>query len=456
MREQAGGPAGLRGDRTWTRRGRTSSNKLQADEGRRGVTAWRRARRLLAYPRCKQRALGEAPRRHRGQKTLVFVADNEAAYAVAREHLIAPLTCDIGRAERQVVLGAFQAGRLRALVSAQVLNEGIDVPEAEVGIVVGGRLGQREHTQRVGPPLRLAAGNRGAGVRVGGAPERRGGDRPIARWRALLREGDLPLRLLEGRAYLDYLGPQDEPWLRVLLQEMLRHEGRRPRASWRSGWPIRCPAKPPIQAARRHPGAVALVGPEAPRGGRRASNRAHPSVHRRCRFSTRSPRADVPGGRGFPRARGRRGGAGGGTACRPPGERVVRPPAAAALGPSRPPRALNLAVAQAVLMRASVVTIRLEGNARPVVRLAKLRGAHPAAASPELTAAGTAPLRSGSRSSATQCSMAGPWPSLLPHLACCARFELEAAVNPLRGRLVNVVVASGDPIRPAERPAALR
>ena len=45
----------------------------------------------------------------------------------------------------------------------------------------------------------------------------------------MLREGDLPLRLLEGRGYLDYLGPQDEPWLRVLLQEMLRHEGRRAR-----------------------------------------------------------------------------------------------------------------------------------------------------------------------------------------------------------------------------------
>lgn len=50
-----------------------------------------------------------------------------------------PLTCDIGRKERLDVLARFGNGKLRALVSAQVLNEGIDVPDADVGIVVAGR-----------------------------------------------------------------------------------------------------------------------------------------------------------------------------------------------------------------------------------------------------------------------------------------------------------------------------
>ena len=69
-----------------------------------------------------------------------------------------PLTSDIGRQERQATLARFRAGELRALVSAQVLNEGVDVPEAEVGIVVAGRMGEREHVQRVGRLLRPAAG----------------------------------------------------------------------------------------------------------------------------------------------------------------------------------------------------------------------------------------------------------------------------------------------------------
>jgi superfamily II DNA or RNA helicase len=37
-----------------------------------------------------------------------------------------------------------------ALVSARVLNEGIDVPDADVAIVVGGTRGEREHVQRIG------------------------------------------------------------------------------------------------------------------------------------------------------------------------------------------------------------------------------------------------------------------------------------------------------------------
>jgi superfamily II DNA or RNA helicase len=132
----------------------------RTDQGRRGIAAWRRARRLLAFPRCKQRALGHLLDRHRMQQTLIFVADNQTAYAVAREHLIMPLTCDIGRVERRAVLDQFRAGTLRALVSAQVLNEGLDVPDADVGIVVAGTLGEREHAQRVGRLLRPAAGKR--------------------------------------------------------------------------------------------------------------------------------------------------------------------------------------------------------------------------------------------------------------------------------------------------------
>ena len=45
----------------------------------------------------------------------------------------------------------------------------------------------------------------------------------------MLSERDLPLRLIEERAFIDYLGPQDEPWIRVLLAEMARFEGRRRR-----------------------------------------------------------------------------------------------------------------------------------------------------------------------------------------------------------------------------------
>ncbi|HPY90746.1 MAG TPA: helicase-related protein, partial [Lentisphaeria bacterium] len=60
--------------------------------------------------------------------------------------------------ERRVLLDAFRAGDLPVLVTSRVLNEGVDVPEASVGIVVSGSGSIREHVQRLGRILRPAAG----------------------------------------------------------------------------------------------------------------------------------------------------------------------------------------------------------------------------------------------------------------------------------------------------------
>ncbi len=129
-------------------------------EGRAALRAGQRAQRLLAFPSAKRSALAELLARHRDARALVFTADNETAYAIAREHLVMPLTCDIGRKERDLALAAFREGRLRTLVSARVLNEGLDVPDADVAIVVAGSLGEREHVQRVGRLLRPREGKR--------------------------------------------------------------------------------------------------------------------------------------------------------------------------------------------------------------------------------------------------------------------------------------------------------
>jgi superfamily II DNA or RNA helicase len=126
----------------------------RTEEGRRAIAAWHRARKLTAFPEAKRAMVGALLERHHAARTIVFTGDNPTAYAISRAHLIMPLTCDIPRKERERVLGLFKEGKLRALVSAQVLNEGLDVPEAEVGIIVAGSKGEREHVQRVGRVLR--------------------------------------------------------------------------------------------------------------------------------------------------------------------------------------------------------------------------------------------------------------------------------------------------------------
>lgn len=154
----------------------------RTDDGRRALAAWRRSRRIVAYTREKELTLGRLLQLHRGSRVLVFTADNETAYAVARRHLVMPLTCDIGKAERACALARFRAGELRALVSSRVLNEGMDVPDAEVAVVVGAAQGEREHVQRVGRVLRPAPGKRAllyelvtAGTAEVDAARRRGG-----------------------------------------------------------------------------------------------------------------------------------------------------------------------------------------------------------------------------------------------------------------------------------------
>ena len=132
----------------------------RTDEGRRAIAAWHRARKITAFPQAKRAMVGVLLARHRGARTIVFTADNPTAYAISREHLIMPFTCDIKRKERERVLALFKEGKLRALASAQVLNEGLDVPDAEVGIIVAGSKGEREHVQRVGRILRPRPGKR--------------------------------------------------------------------------------------------------------------------------------------------------------------------------------------------------------------------------------------------------------------------------------------------------------
>jgi superfamily II DNA or RNA helicase len=132
----------------------------RSEGGRKALAAWRDMRKLVTYPENKRHAVASLLARHRESRVLVFTADNDTAYRIAREQLITPLTCDIGREERRLALERFRDGALRALVSARVLNEGIDVPDADVAIVVGGTQGEREHVQRIGRLLRPRPGKR--------------------------------------------------------------------------------------------------------------------------------------------------------------------------------------------------------------------------------------------------------------------------------------------------------
>lgn len=132
----------------------------QTKGGREALAAWRAYRSLIAYPSGKRSALTELLARHRGERALVFTSDNATAYAIARELLVTPITHEITRTERARALARFKTGEISVLVSSQVLDEGLDVPDADIAIVVGGSASRRRHVQRIGRVLRPRDGKR--------------------------------------------------------------------------------------------------------------------------------------------------------------------------------------------------------------------------------------------------------------------------------------------------------
>ncbi len=129
-------------------------------EGKRAVAGWRRAVALALFPTSKRRLAADLIARHRQDKTLVFAAHAADARTISCDSLVPAITAEIGREEREALLGLFREGRLRCLVSARVLNEGVDVPDANIAILLGGALGVREQVQRVGRVLRPCPGKR--------------------------------------------------------------------------------------------------------------------------------------------------------------------------------------------------------------------------------------------------------------------------------------------------------
>lgn len=132
----------------------------QSRAGRDALASWRTYRGILAYPRGKRAVLRRILALHPDQRTLIFTGDNATAYAIARELLVQPITHEIGKAERAAALARFREGTLSVLVSSQVLDEGIDVPDADIAIIVGGTASARRHVQRIGRVLRPRDGKR--------------------------------------------------------------------------------------------------------------------------------------------------------------------------------------------------------------------------------------------------------------------------------------------------------
>jgi len=76
------------------------------------------------------------------------------AIEVSKRFLVPTILSHTRKRERLAVLENFANGAFPVLVANRVLDEGIDVPEAKVAVVIGGQGSARQAKQRLGRILR--------------------------------------------------------------------------------------------------------------------------------------------------------------------------------------------------------------------------------------------------------------------------------------------------------------
>jgi len=126
----------------------------QSQKGREAFKAYLLQKQLCQASRAKESEIWNIVQQHAKDRILIFTQDNEMAYRIGKRFFWPVLTHNTKIKERTHFLDQFRNGNYSILVTSKVLNEGVDVPEANVGIIVSGSGSIREHVQRLGRLLR--------------------------------------------------------------------------------------------------------------------------------------------------------------------------------------------------------------------------------------------------------------------------------------------------------------
>jgi superfamily II DNA or RNA helicase len=108
----------------------------------------------------KIKALGKLLEANKNEKALIFTLHTDLVYAISRRFLIPSITYLTPKKERREILENFRKGNYQTIVTSQVLDEGIDVPDATIGYILSGTGSTRAYIQRLGRLLRKVEGKK--------------------------------------------------------------------------------------------------------------------------------------------------------------------------------------------------------------------------------------------------------------------------------------------------------
>ncbi len=128
----------------------SNKNKIARD----AMLARNKANEIALNSESKIEELGKILCENTNSKIIIFTQNNKMVYDLSNRFLIPYITYKTLKEERRDVLDGFKSGRYGAVVTSKVLDEGVDVPDAELGIIMSGTGSGRELIQRLGRILR--------------------------------------------------------------------------------------------------------------------------------------------------------------------------------------------------------------------------------------------------------------------------------------------------------------
>jgi superfamily II DNA or RNA helicase len=127
-------------------------------DAREALLARNRALDLALNSQSKIEILSDLLGAYKDEKTIIFTRHNRLVYRISKRFLIPAITHKTPKIERKDILEDFREGDYRVIVTSQVLDEGIDVPDASVAFIISGTGSSREYIQRLGRILRKQKG----------------------------------------------------------------------------------------------------------------------------------------------------------------------------------------------------------------------------------------------------------------------------------------------------------
>jgi len=128
----------------------SNKNKI----AREAMLARNKANEIALNSQAKIDELQKILQQNKKIKTIIFTQNNKMVYTLSNKFLIPNITYRTIKEERRNVLEGFKSGRYNVVVTSRVLDEGVDVPDAELGIIMSGTGSGRELIQRLGRILR--------------------------------------------------------------------------------------------------------------------------------------------------------------------------------------------------------------------------------------------------------------------------------------------------------------